>query len=366
MTINYSIIITFYQNINMLTVCLQNLIPTLNDNAEVEIIIVNDNPQIDLKEVIRDFSKQANIIFVENTKNMGYSAACNRGAEYSNGKFLIFLDCDIIVTPSWLTALQKSMCDNDNCGAVASTILDMANNQIVYAGMSLYLADTIKPFQGGYLTNQYVISDQKSEIVTSGCMMMDKEKFNQVNGFDERLYNSCCDLDLSMKLNAASWNNYISAHSIVYHRGNVSGEIRFSSHTYSRTHFFMTWSETIKANSNLNLLKHLYSFTPVRPAEYLILDFSTSPYSADYIKCLSSLPGIKCIDVYKIHPSLASGAIFLTDYLTWDICSLNVPIIYFADDYRKLINNFLWFKNRNCRLDYIIDKNGNIYSLTQD
>lgn len=41
------------------------------------------------------------------------------------------------------------------------------------------------------------------------------------------------------------------------------------------------------------------------------------------------------------------------------ICRLNIPIVYFADDYRLLLDNYYWFTNRN-EEDIIFDKNGNL------
>lgn len=361
----YSIIITFYQNTTMLINCIYNLISTLPNINDTEIIIVNDNPTIKLKQIVAGFCQKSNIVLFENTENVGYSAACNKGADISRGKYLIFLDCDIIVSSTWLSELQKVYDSFDDCGAVSSTILDLSNNQIVYAGMKTYFCDTIKPFQGGYIANEYFSSNHISEIVTSGCMMISKKKFYDVNGFNEQLYNSCCDLDLSMKLNSKTWHNYVSSNSIVYHRGNVSGEIRFSSHINARTLFFMNWNETITKESNLHILSELYSFSKIPDKEYLVINMSNSLYSTDYISCLLSVHHINTVDEYKLKPISNNNSIFLTDYFAWDICSLKTPIIYFIDDYRRLMNNYLWFKKRACQSDVIVDRNGNIYKLKQ-
>lgn len=362
MNIKYSIIITFYQNICMLSACLKNLLQTVKEH-EVEIIIVNDNPTINLDTCLEHFNTDVPISFINNTFNVGYSASCNKGASVSRGAYIIFLDCDIIVTSNWLTELENTMTLSKNCGAVASTILDMANNQIVYAGMFLYFADTIKPFQGAHLGCPYTLSDHECEIVTSGCMMLSKENFNSIGGFDDKLYNSCCDLDLSMKLNSHSLKNYISAKSVVYHRGNVSGEVRFSSHLQARTHFFMAWGKLKNQGTGLEALRTLYKYTSVERGEYLIIDISSSLYSADYIDCFTELHEISKIDTYKLHVPSLNHSIFLSDYLSWDICSLRVPILYFTDNYRNIQGNYLWFKSRANRHDIIVDKNGNVHKI---
>ena len=45
----YSIIVTFYQNINMLWNCICVLMNTICSDEDVEVVLVNDNPTIDLK-----------------------------------------------------------------------------------------------------------------------------------------------------------------------------------------------------------------------------------------------------------------------------------------------------------------------------
>lgn len=42
----YSIIITFYQNINMLWNCIRVLMDTLSNCEDVEVVLVNDNPAL--------------------------------------------------------------------------------------------------------------------------------------------------------------------------------------------------------------------------------------------------------------------------------------------------------------------------------
>lgn len=44
----YSIIITFYQNINMLWNCIRVLMDTLSNCEDVEVVLVNDNPALNL------------------------------------------------------------------------------------------------------------------------------------------------------------------------------------------------------------------------------------------------------------------------------------------------------------------------------
>lgn len=356
-----SIIITYYQNINMLKNCLYLLTQTLIDQPDIEIIVVNDNPSINLQLQLSGQVYAIPIRIIELPENRGHSGACNAGVKNSSGSILIFMDSDIIVSGSWLEELRKTYDSHPKRGAVASTILDFSNDQIVYFGMELYKSESIKPLHGAMRQHTYSLHDQKMQIVTSGCMMIERCLFNDVGGFDESLFNSCNDLDLSMKLNAIGCENYVSAQSIVYHRGNGAGAIRFASHTYARSLFFQKWGAAINDNCNaLCTLKQLYSHAFVAEAAYLIIDLSSSIFSDQYLDCLYQAHNITVIDKYRIRPKEKS--IILTDLLLWDVCRLSVPIIYFADDYRSVLSNKLWFRMRENGNDLIVDKNGNIIS----
>ena len=354
----YSVIITFYQNTNMLWNCIHALMNTICDD-DVEVVLINDNPAININTEFTAKQFPVPLKIIQNMQNQGHSGACKVGVENSCGEYLIFLDCDIIVSTGWLEELKKTFFSHPDCGAVMSTILDFSNNQVVYAGMELYKSESIKPFQGAYLQHPFLMRDHVSQIVTAGCMMVLRSTFEYVGGFEEMFFNSCNDLDFSMKLNAANYRNYVSSNSIVYHRGNVSGEIRFSSHIYARSYFFQKWcSEINTASKALAVLTTLYAQQDIPKGDYLVVDFSSSLFSDDYINCLCQEKGISRINNYRIRCS--QSKITITDYLRWDICQLNVPILYFADDYRSLLVNYLWFNLRANSEDFIADWNGNI------
>ena len=52
--------------------------------------------------------------------------------------------------------------------------------------------------------------------------------------------------------------------------------------------------------------------------------------------------------------------IIINDYLTLDMCRLDIPILYFVDEYAVLEDNYFWFVNRKGKKDIIIDRHANI------
>jgi len=95
--IDLSIIIVNYKSWNVLQQCLdsfQQFPPRLN----YEIIVVDNDSQ---DGEFDDFSRHnPEIELIQNTGNNGFSNGCNLGAKHALGKYLLFLNPDVILTSS--------------------------------------------------------------------------------------------------------------------------------------------------------------------------------------------------------------------------------------------------------------------------
>lgn len=92
--IDLSIVIVNYRSWQTLGNCLKSLTefpPTFNHE-----IIVVDNDSQDGK--LENFSRHHNVAFIINSGNNGYANGCNLGAENAQGKFLLFLNPDTVIT----------------------------------------------------------------------------------------------------------------------------------------------------------------------------------------------------------------------------------------------------------------------------
>lgn len=89
-----SIIIPHYNSPNLL----ENLIKSIPDNPEIQVIIVDDHSDAEsnnLLKVIKKKYKNRNILFLENDPNKKSAGACrNKGLEYAKGKWVLFADAD--------------------------------------------------------------------------------------------------------------------------------------------------------------------------------------------------------------------------------------------------------------------------------
>ena len=128
-----SIVIPHWNNIEILSECLQSISST--EFPDVEIIIV-DNASTD-NSVQWVKSNYPNIQLIENDKNYGYAGGCNIGANSASGDYLIFLNNDTVQEKNWISVLVNTMKSNPEIAALQPKILNYYDRNIFdYAGGS--------------------------------------------------------------------------------------------------------------------------------------------------------------------------------------------------------------------------------------
>jgi len=355
----YTIIITYYQGKNIVQTALKLLCETLKKRMDIEIIVSCDNP----KEDITSFEKidpLSRIRIINTKENGGYSVACNRAVQLARADKIILMDSDIFVTENWLEGLESVYANYTNVGCVSATILNLNNGTVVHWGLSLIVVEVLKPFRDGYLPASLKNTITESPLLTSGCLMVEKNIYTQVSGMDSAFYNGYCDLDFSMKISQLGYNNYVTTNSIVYHRGKIAGQIRIMGEEDTRALFFARWGKEMLIDGR-EMFCNLLSLNKVEYApEYIFLNFSKSLYLKKYINCITKVYKCKLVSEYNFK-NLALP-ILLEDILPWDICANSIPFIYFCDNFNLLTQNRHWFFHRNGRGDLLIDRNGNVVS----
>ena len=353
-----SIIITYYSGLNIIKSCVNRLLDSLNDNVySYEIIIVNDNPNINLADQFILFPK---IKIINHEKNGGHPMACNTGAKYATGEFLIFMDCDIFVSKHWLESLLKIYETIPNAGAVSSTILDMATNKIHMTGIAIHQVDMLKILRGADL-NELTETYGTYDFLSSGCIMIPKTIFNKVDGFDIKFFNSDGDLDLTYRISLLGFQLVTSYKSLVYHKGRVAGTMRNLSVNDTKALFFKKWGNQLP--DGLIQLEQLYTkFQAVNKVskKYLLINLSKSLFVKDYFEIIENCLKIEFIQIYNFKQYANNEYVSLVDFINDNIIHYNVPIIFFSDNYRCILNNSYWFAQRSSFDDLTIDIHGNI------
>lgn len=133
---------------------------------------------------------------------IGVGPNMNHGARFTSGKFILLLNDDVVLAPDAVVRMLD--CLQPDVG--------MAGHLLYYPNRTIYHGGKFRPPGGlgwGHIDHKKIrptiTEPQETENVTGASILVRREAFYQVDGFDERyfLYNE--DDDLCMKIRQAGW-----------------------------------------------------------------------------------------------------------------------------------------------------------------
>jgi GT2 family glycosyltransferase len=236
-----SIIILNYNGGFLLRNCLLSVLET--DYPLFEVIVV-DNASTDgsLELALGPTESRKMLKIVRNHRNMGFGPANNIGYEHSNGDYIVFLNNDTIVDPSWLTAMVDAMERDQTIGLAQSLILDYSSHEVQTAGwlMSDYFV-ALFPIRIKSRRDLNRLPDVFEISYAQGAsMMVRREVVNEVGLFDPKYFWFYDDTYLSFKAWLAGKRVVTVAKSKVYHLG--GGTAGYDS-------FLIRWRNTVHFTS---------------------------------------------------------------------------------------------------------------------
>lgn len=199
-----------------------------------EIICVDNASTDDSMEYLESWASEFSIKIVRNQVNMSFSAANNLGVENASGEYLLFLNNDTEVTDGWLDELLIAMKKADNPGAVGAKLIypqipegtvndgksfSIQHNGIAFRDSIREKAYFIQPYNMG---NGQADCDHGTALIERACvtaavLMMKREAFDEIGGYDERYIYGYEDVDICLKLVKAGYKNYYCPTCLVYH-----------------------------------------------------------------------------------------------------------------------------------------------------
>ena len=176
-----SIVIPTFNKAEYLYQCLESLLA--NTDVPFELIVVDDASEDDTPKLL---DRLKNVTCVRNEENLEFIRTCNRGIRLAIGRYLLFLNNDVTVTPSWLSTLVATIERDSRCGAVHGKLvrpdgtLQEAGSIVWRDGSALGYGrddDPSKP-EYGYL--------REVDFGSAACLLVRAELVHKLGGFDER------------------------------------------------------------------------------------------------------------------------------------------------------------------------------------
>lgn len=226
-----------------------------NDYSNFEIIILNnDSDDKATLEYFNEISSNSKIRVLDFSGEFNFSAINNYGVENSKGDLILFLNNDIeSIDNSWLSEMVSEILP-ENVGVVGARLL-YPDNKVQHAGVGVggnygvaghaYM-NFEKDDPGDYGRAMLI---QNYPAVTGACMLVKKDLFSRVEGFDDvNLKVAFNDVDLCLEIGALNKEIVWTPYALLYHYESKS---RGSDMTEDKKERFRSEIEFMKEKYNI-------------------------------------------------------------------------------------------------------------------
>ncbi|HEY4029008.1 MAG TPA: glycosyltransferase family 2 protein [Caulobacteraceae bacterium] len=213
-----SVVVVTYESGPTLGRCLEALKAQTAQGLEV---ILSDNGS-------RDGAAQAaaaadpSLVLMANGSNLGFAAGNNRAAERAKGRWLVLLNPDAYPEPGFVEALLAAAADHPSIRCFTAR-QRMAEDPARLDGLGDAMTAIGFPFRGDYGNpDPGPIGPAEVFSPCGAAMMIARDLFLEMGGFDERFFCYCEDVDLGYRLRLRGEPVLLAPHAVVRHEGSVS------------------------------------------------------------------------------------------------------------------------------------------------
>jgi GT2 family glycosyltransferase len=232
----FSIIIINYKTLKLTENCLDSLLKLSEENKisrdNLEIIVVDnasgDGSAENLKE---KYSEKIKLI--ANHHNLGFAAANNQGAALAKGEYLLFLNSDTVLTEDIFSPSYKIFQEIADIGILSARLV---NTEGIYQKAAYGRFPTLWSLITQSTKKEPQVEQQSNITKTdwlSGCaLMIRKNIFQLLNGWDERFFLYYEDIDLCHRAATAGYASAIINNIKLIHLGGQSLNLNLKKRRY--------------------------------------------------------------------------------------------------------------------------------------
>jgi N-acetylglucosaminyl-diphospho-decaprenol L-rhamnosyltransferase len=204
--VDVAAVVVTHESVGFLPACLQSL----RDHAgglELAVVVSDSGSTDDVESVSRDWG--ANFLA---GPNLGFGAAANRGLRHEalrGARYVLVMNPDLTIVEGSLAELV-SLCDQrPRCSVFGPRQVDQHGRLLHSIGREPTPADSWLAFRTGHETwiwnDEVYESEARGDWVMGAFMLIRRQVFEAVDGFDERFFLCCEEVDLCTKVRRAGW-----------------------------------------------------------------------------------------------------------------------------------------------------------------
>lgn len=219
--------------------CVENVLASA---ATLELIVF-DNASVDgqIEAIESRFGGDPRLRIKRNSKNIGFGPACNQAAADARGDWLLILNPDCLLETDTIDRLRSLATIRPQTGLLGVRVVDFSGivekasrrrdpelRRALNSLSGLSRFENRWPALAG-IEMQKPASDKEVEgvdAVSGACLFLRRDTFNLVDGFDEKYFLHCEDLDLFRRIRAAGLAIGYVASIVVRHQQGSSSHRR--------------------------------------------------------------------------------------------------------------------------------------------
>ena len=226
-----SIIILNYNVRYFLEQCVLSVENAIKNN-DAEIIVIDNNSSDDSCAMMKQ--RFPNVKLIENKENLGFPKGNNIGVAQAKGEYICILNPDTVVAEDAFTKVLAFAKKQSHLGIVGVKLIDGTGNFLPESKRGIptpWVAFTkitglYKIFPKSRIFGKYYaqhLSENetgKVDILVGAFMVMKRNLYNEIGGFDENCFMYSDDIDLSYRvLKTGKSNYYFDGTSVIHYKG---------------------------------------------------------------------------------------------------------------------------------------------------
>ncbi len=201
--------------------------------ADVELVLVDNGAD---HSVTAEVAERHGATLLVPGRNLGYGAAANLGARGATQPWLVVANPDVVWHAGSLDLLLAAG-ERSGAGALGPRLLSTDGTVYPSARALPSLATGVghavlarlwpgNPWTRAYRREDAGDDERAAGWLSGACLLLRREAFEQVGGFDERYFMFFEDTDLGDRLGRAGWTNLHVPAALVTHVGGTSWRAR--------------------------------------------------------------------------------------------------------------------------------------------
>lgn len=235
--VRVSIIILSYNTKDLTIKCLKSIYNQYKkqlEDGDFEVIVVDNASADGSAAMVRNNFR--NVVLVENKKNVGFSKGNNIGAKKARGEYLLSLNSDTEVQDDGLSGMIAFLEAHPAVGILGGRLKNTDGSLQKSAGVFYNLSNLFLMLFGGERVG--ILRKSPSRImqvdwVSGAFMMIRKELFEKLKGFDEHFFMYMEDMEICFRAKKFGFSTYFYPNVNVLHK-----ELRSSNRAFAILHIY--------------------------------------------------------------------------------------------------------------------------------